>query len=113
LEEFLRLRFTNLFTGFALKSLPRDERGLPKDDIVEREWAYLSIGIWTVGTDYPVAYHVELKIHRYRGGSGGYEDASLGYASAKAIKNERIIKDTISEMLERAAAKLMKIQGKI
>ncbi len=113
LAEFLRLRFKNFFTGFPLKELPPDKNGSPKDDVVEREWAYLSVTVWTVGSDYPVAYHINLTMRKLRGGGGGYEDASLGYASAKALKSERILKDAISDMMERAAVKLLKIQGKL
>lgn len=113
LRDFLRLRYANLFTGFPLKEMPRDEKGYPSADIVEREWALLSVTIWTVGTEYPVAYHMELKITKFRGGMYGYHDAALGYASAKDIVNGRIVRDALSSMMERAAATLLKIQGKM
>jgi len=113
LSDFVKLRFKNLFTGFPIEELPKNEQGLPADGINEREWANLFVVVWTVGDDYPVAYHIELKMGKFRGGGWGYSDASLGYASAKTLKDGRVIKDTISDLMERAAATLFRIQDKL
>lgn len=113
LTDFVNLRFKNLFTGFTLEEIPKDKEGLPKKDINPGEWASLTVKIWTVGKDYPVAYHVELKMEKLFGGVNGYQDAALGYASAKTLKDERVLKDTISDLIERAAVTLFKIQGKM
>jgi hypothetical protein len=73
----------------------------------------LHLKIWTVGERYPVAFHVRLTIDRLGSGGNGYDDAVLGYDSAEVLKNGRLIKDNITDMMESAAAKLMRIQDKL
>jgi len=75
-----------------------------------KEWASLSICIWTVGSDYPVAYHIEIKIEQI-GGSRTFETARLGYASAESLRSNRIIKDSISDLMEETASVLFLVQG--
>jgi hypothetical protein len=120
LQEFVTLKFKNIFTGYELKKLPDDALG-PMDEngdilfkgVDKNEWALLTVNIWTVGTNYPVAYHLKLTIGRLGGGCHGYEDQSLGYATAKNLRETRQLKDSITDMMERAATELMKLQGKL
>jgi hypothetical protein len=111
--EFARLKFKNLFTGFPVQDLPKDSEGKIPRTLDSREWAFLRIKITMVGTDYPVAYHISLRIEKLRPEGHGYEDSSLGYASAKKLTDGRIIKDALSDLMENAAGTLFRIQDKL
>lgn len=117
LEDFVKLRVRNSFAGIDFKDLPRDEQGIPLyDKINADEYAHISISVWTVGADYPVAYHIEITINKFRGnssGTSGYTNALLGYASAKAIRDDRIVKNAISDLVDSAAALVLRVQDKL
>ena len=70
--------------------------GFDSPDINER--AGYSCFVWTVGNDYPVAYHVECEVHSYGSGRSHWksntQNAVLGYDSSENVPQ------TIDQKLE-------------
>ena len=64
------------------------------------------ISIQTAGSDYPVAYYIELKMSQLSG-SKDFERSVLGYSSAEQLRTGRTIKDTIATLMEEAATLLL------
>lgn len=122
LSDFLTLKFKNLFSSYEIKELStnswkvKDAKSLDEFGDIEfqgidrSEWALMTVKIWVVGEDYPLAYHIHLDIGRLGGGSHGYEDERLGVSSAKNLKENRRLKDSLADMLEKAAIELMKLR---
>jgi hypothetical protein len=119
LQDFVNLKQKNIFTGYEMKSLPKDAQftvdGLDFKvlGVDMNEWAGISVRVWTVGDDYPVAYHLKLSIVKLGGGKHGYEDELLGVSSRQKIRDTRLLKDAITGMMETAATEIMKLQGKL
>jgi len=120
LSDFLTLKFKNTFTGYELRPFPKDAKwyrdaqgngqyiGLDKN-----EWAYVNFRIWTVSQKQTVAYHIRLEIKRLLGGDSYYQNEVLDLTSARELTQTRLLKDTLSDMMERAATEIMKLQGKL
>ena len=67
LTDFLRLRFRNSFAATPFRS--RQFRDVPPPELAAT--GLLWCDVWTVGTDYPVAYHVECQLGSYERPRGG------------------------------------------
>ncbi len=117
LGEYAGLRFKN---NFATIELDQELGGIPPWDYPPAEkdavHGIVSFTVWTVGTNYPVAYHISLMA-----GTMGpdraltvldrYTDAALGYCSKKQLV--AIVKQTIDSMMEDFAIDFFKARGEL
>jgi hypothetical protein len=113
LEEFSRLKFINLFSGYNLQSNILNScviesrriiagrnadkkyfqnRWDPKVmESIQNRYSYLLITVETTGTNNPVAFFVEVQISPLSDNLHmSYQNHVLGYASRKALLNERV-----------------------
>ena len=82
LTEYARLRFKNNFANVEfIKTLAK--RTGSTDEVLEKT-GYIKIIVWTVGEDYPIAYHVKLESGTIRNFKI-HEGAYLGYANSFTI----------------------------
>ena len=106
LVDYLRLRYKNNFGSVPYRNLGVNmvTLGLKEASTVGRLWC----GVWTVGDDFPVAYHVECSF-------GSMErlqiltDAALGYGNKKNVPET--IKKTLDDMLSQFAIQFFKTRG--
>ena len=94
LTEFLKLRLRN-----DLSAIPICKKG-DKEGL-----AFVHVHVWTVGDDYPVAFHITL--------SGGpitrldaFETAILGYGSKRSIEEQ--VRKSIRQLVEDFAVAFLK-----
>ena len=109
LTEFMLLKFRNNFAGYEIASrapLVEAQRDWNAFSKTRKEWANIMISIQTAGSDYPVAYYIELKMSQLSG-SKDFERSVLGYSSAEQLRTGRTIKDTIATLMEEAATLLL------
>ena len=84
LHDYVSLRLRN-----DLSSLPICEASTVADQTA----LIIHLVAWTVGEDYPVAYHIDVQTEILGGGLSGsytptpYENSALGYSSAADIEN--------------------------
>lgn len=69
-------------------------------------WVILTV--WTVGDDYPVAYHIQISCGPIRGGST-FDHAFLGYDSKEGIK--KAIKESFDQLITPFAIAFYKGRG--
>jgi hypothetical protein len=82
LKQYLRLRFRNNFANIAYKPVTMGTPDCPSE-MDQAKAGYLWCGVWTVGTDFPVAYHVDCRIgtlKRYQITNSAY----LGYGKQES-----------------------------
>lgn len=79
---------------------------------------HLGIDIWTVGEDYPVAYHVEAHVFIFDSAialpshyESPYSTAVLGYGNAKQLVDGKI-EDLIDKIVREVALEYVKYTGK-
>ena len=91
LIDFAKLRLKNNIADIPMTA------NIPQDAFKEDSVALLALTVWTVGDDYPVAFHINIscgpvsKIDLY-------QTAILGYASKN--KMERIVKESIDDLIQ-------------
>ncbi len=111
LTEYLRLRFKNSFVGVEHKTIvghPITEvakMDLPKNKAIGQ----LIIEVWTVGDDYPIAFHIKLTAGNLD--ENIYEDSTLGYGSKNNVPHT--VRETISDMVDRFAIIFFKVRGEL
>ncbi|MCD4779265.1 MAG: hypothetical protein K8S27_01770 [Candidatus Omnitrophica bacterium] len=70
------------------------------------------ITVWTVGDDYPIAYHVEINACNFNSTcQKEYRNAYLGYVSKRNVKI--VIKESISELVDDFAVAFFKARGEL
>lgn len=100
LTDFLKLRYKNNFANVAY----RDEGNLLGVQNADRV-GYLWCGVWTVGTDFPVAYHVECKCGSMSNPTT-LTDAVLGYGNKKNVPES--IRQALDSMVSKFAIQFFK-----
>jgi hypothetical protein len=107
MTSYLRLRFRNNFANVKFEA---DDKFFSKSETDRSKMGYLWCGIWTVGTNYPVAYHAQCIM-----GTGAklrlVEDEVLGYANKENAIAE--IKKALDDMLARFATTFFRVRGEI
>lgn len=96
LTNFLRLRFKNNFAEIKFEETDFDTIW-KKDDTKKAEHGNISINVWTVGDDYPIAFHIEITAGNYKN-FNVYDTAILGYDSKRNIG--ATVKQSISELVD-------------
>lgn len=114
LSDFLKMRVKNSFAGYAMRDLPRDSSGNTAiADIKDEEWGYISVNVWSVGEGVTTAYHIEFTLTKFLGSKNPLEIPVLGLCSTDKFKDGRIVKEVITDLVDDAAVRLMKMKGEI
>lgn len=109
LNEYLRLRFKNNFSGMQFKEPDTLFRILlNKEEAVK--YGSINVRIWTVGDDFPVAFYIELKAGNLTD-VDEYKRAMLGYGSRKNVPET--VRNAITELVEDAAVDFFKTRGEL
>jgi hypothetical protein len=113
LTDYLRMRFKNSFANLEFKET--DFGSIWNESNEERaKRGIIEIKIWTVGDDYPIAFHIEIRAGNYAGDYSNmsqYKSAILGYDSKSKIQNTT--KESISELVDELAVSFFKARGEI
>lgn len=109
LTDQLRLRFKNNFAGMEFKEPDSLVRILLNPDSAQK-YGSLHVAVWTVGDDYPVAFHIEITSGNLAD-TDQYKRAMLGYGSKKDVP--ATIRKQIEELVEDAAVVFFKARGEL
>ncbi len=107
LKDYLKLKYKNNFASFPYKTAPE---AYLYDDTKRKKVGIIEIYIWTVGSDYPVAYYIRLR-------AGHFSDVdiielpALGFNSKDGINSA--VKKYISELVEDFAIFFFKARGEM
>lgn len=104
LGDFLRLRYRNNFGNVPYRNLGAKMFDVKDASAVGNLWC----GVWTVGDDFPVAYHVECKAGSMANPTI-LTDAVLGYGNKKNVPET--IKKALDDMLSQFAIQFFKTRG--
>ena len=75
-----------------------------------QKWGNISVTVWTVGSDYPIAYYVSIEAGNWKS-SAIHKDAYLGYGSKNNVPET--IKKNIAELVQRFAIVFYKARKEI
>lgn len=75
-----------------------------------RKWGDISVTVWTVGSDYPIAYHVSIEAGNWNS-FAVHKNAYLGYGSKATVPD--IIKKDINELVQQFAIVFYKARKEI
>ncbi|HEX7005085.1 MAG TPA: hypothetical protein VF168_12945 [Trueperaceae bacterium] len=82
------------------------------DDLANTSYLALSLNVWTVGEDYPVAYHVAIEGSIFPVYDGrpenSFENAWLGYAATERVKGE--VREAVEESVYDLALDFLKVR---
>lgn len=114
LTDFLRLKYKNTFAGFPYRNIidnpsPNLFEQLSDDDFSGRIGSLVAT-VWIVGTDYPIAYHIELRAGSFNS-AREYSDAALGYGSKENVP--ATVKTALSDMMDDLAITFLKVRGEL
>jgi len=109
LSDFLMLRLKNSL-GSLEKLSDRKYFSMSDDESNDNKMMTITLDVWTVGDDYPIAFHV----HFQAGPQTNvrlYEDQILGYGSR--INVPLSIKQSITDLVDTFAIKFYRIRGEL
>jgi hypothetical protein len=109
LTDYLRLRFKNSFAGMEFKEPDSLVKVILNKDTAEK-YGSIHVKVWTVGDDYPVAFHLELQAGNLTN-EKEYRGAVLGYGSKQNVPDT--IRKKIAELVEEAALAFFKARGEL
>jgi len=111
LEDYARLRYKNNFADIEydgkLANIPENE--LPPEE-QGQEFGTIMINVWTVGAEYPIAYHVSI-IGGTTAKFSCHENAFLGISSKIQIEND--VKKAIDVLIGTFAIEFFKYRGEL
>ena len=109
LKGFLSLRLKNNFAGIKYENLLEPYR-LPSDTEKSATIGTFWCNVWTVGDDYPIAYHVKC-----RGGNLNNYDIwsseDLGYGNKRTVPES--IKEALNKLVEEFAIQFLNVHGEM
>ena len=109
LTNFLKLRFKNSLAGTTYKKTDF-EKIMNESDAQQSKRGDIAIKLWTVGNDYPIAFHIEISSGNYSN-LGQYKTAILGYSSKEKILES--VKKSITELVDDLAVSYFKARGEL
>src|SRR5690554_834144 len=109
LKNYLRLRFKNSFAGMEFKE-PENLWETFQDKDEARKIGNIHLKVWTVGDDYPVAYHIAINAGNLDSGSE-YENTHLGYGSKGNVPES--VRESISQLIDDLAVAFFKARGEL
>ena len=107
LTDYLKLRFKNSFAKYEYKEVEKLLDPM-RDKKIDPTIGFIHITVWTVGEDYPVAYHISINsgnLNNVR----EYTNAQLGYGSKSNIPDT--VKESISSFIDELAIAFFKARG--
>lgn len=106
LTDYLKLRYKNNFAGFPYRDQSGKLGGLKDAEKIGGLWC----SVWTVGTDYPVAYHVACKIGSLKR-TEIVDSEFLGYGNKGNVPDS--IKKAIDDMVTEFALTFFRVRGEM
>lgn len=106
LTDYLKLRFKNNFANVPFKDQSANLSNILESEKIGRLWC----GVWTVGSDYPVAYHVECKAGPFSKPEM-LSDEHLGYGNSRNVPDQ--LRKSIDEMVSEFAVRFFKTRKEI
>ncbi len=100
LTAYIDEEVARIYPMLERREIDFDENGRPQRPFLSRDWGYLDVSIWTVGDEYPVAYHLEVEFGGYDAYSRTLTKSILGYSEAKSLTEENILHQTLTNLLE-------------
>jgi hypothetical protein len=110
LTDLLRLKFKNNFAGIPYKDAGEEFVEKNDDEGYMSSTGMLFVQVWITGTDYPVAYHIEISAGSLKNPEQ-YETAVLGYGSKDNVPD--VVKKAINDMVEQLAITFFKARGEL
>ena len=113
LIDHARLRFKNNFAGIKCKQDLNIRICLPKALPNVDDWpkvGTISFTIWTVGKDFPIAYHISCEAGTVLN-TGMWESAFLGYGSKANIP--KLAKECIDDLIEDLAIDFFEVREEL
>lgn len=107
LTDYLKLRFKNSFAKYEFKEVEKLLEAM-QDKKIAPTIGLIHIQVWTVGEDYPVAYHLSINsgnLNNVR----EYTNAYLGYGSKSNVPDT--VKESISSFIDELAIAFFKAHG--
>lgn len=133
LEDFLKLSFKDKFAGIKLSSYSFEERRaaigwgftktsrVPKTDRerkkqqeginLARKMGFLTCRVWTIGKNFPIAFHSKCRAGNFLVLDQGWEREYLGVGYKENVRDE--IKKTLNETIESLANDFFKARGEL
>ena len=109
LIDYLRLRFKNNFGGMEFKELENISE-MSKDKEKAKKIAIIHIKIWTVGDDYPIAYHIAINAGNLAH-MREYQAAILGYGSRLNVPDS--VRKSIAQLVDDLAITFSKARSEL
>jgi hypothetical protein len=106
LTDHLKLRYKNSFANVPFRDQSKNLMHVRDPEKVGYFWC----GVWTVGDNYPVAYHVECRAGSFAN-SSILKDAVLGYGNKKNVPDT--VKESISNIVSEFAIRFFKTRGEM
>ncbi len=105
LTSFLKLRYKNNFANVPYK---KTNRNISEED--KKKIGTLWCAVWTVGKNYPIAYHVECRMGTYSN-DRIFGDATLGFGSKENVPDS--IREAVDRMVSGFAILFFKYRGEL
>jgi len=109
LTDYLRLRFKNNFAGMGFKE-PENLLETFQDKEKAKKLGIIHVKVWTVGDDYPIAYHIAINAGNLANGRE-YETAFLGYGSKRNVPDS--VRESISQLIDDLAVAFFKARSEL
>jgi hypothetical protein len=106
LTDFLKLRYKNNFGNIPFLDKSKKIGEIKNREAIGNLWC----GVWTVGDDYPIAYHVECRFGSF-GNPSIVSDEVLGYGNKRNVPES--IKNSIDRMTSEFAIQFYKSRGEM
>jgi len=104
LTDLLKLKFKNSFAGMKIEKAPPPEELYSKGP----KFGAIFIIVWTVGDDYPIAFHISISAGNYVD-LDLYQNAYLGITSKQYVS--KVTRETISDLVDNLAIAFFKARG--
>ena len=109
LSNYLKLRFKNSFAKYEYKEVEKLFDAM-KDKKIAPTIGLIHIQVWTVGDDYPVAYHISINAGNLNN-VRVYTEAYLGFGSKSNVPDT--VKESISSLIDDLAIAFFKARGEL
>jgi hypothetical protein len=106
LTKYAKLKFKNNFAYIEYKDIQLQDNASESE---KKKKGSLWIKVWTVGENYPVAYHIKCKAGNYF--DYFWEQEVLGYGSKENVPNS--IKESVGELIEQLAIDFFTTRGEL
>lgn len=107
LTDYLKLRFKNSFAKYEFKEVEK-LWDVMQDKKIAPTIGLIHIQVWTVGDDYPIAYHISINAGNLSN-AREYTGAYLGYGSKSNVPDT--VKESISSFIDKLAIAFFKARG--